>query len=133
MDARRPIITCLLRLGFCLTALLVAGLALYPNLQLPEPALTRGFTDKVYHVAGCMTLVLLAATGWRLPIWALCLALPLSVGLEIIQSVAPGRGVHVADMIANLGGVSLAILLLALGAGKDRPARESDLLDRRSS
>ena len=133
MNARRPIITYLLRLGFCLTALVVTGLALYPNLQLPEPTLTRGFTDKVYHVVGCMTLVLLAETGWRLPFWALCLAPPLSVGLEFIQSVAPGRGVHVADMIANLGGVSLAILLLALGAGKDRPAKGSDVPDHRSS
>ncbi|MGI9449873.1 MAG: hypothetical protein ACR2QH_04425 [Geminicoccaceae bacterium] len=124
MNARRSLTTCLLRFGFCAAALVVAGFALYPNLQLPEPALTRGFTDKIYHVVGCMTLVLLAATGWRVPIWALCLALPLSIGLEFIQGVAPGRGVHVTDMIANLGGVSLALLFLALGAGRERTGRK---------
>lgn len=123
MDARSSLATCLLRFSFYTAALVIAGLALYPNLQLPEPALTRGFTDKIYHVLGSMTLVLLAATGWRVPIWALSLALPLSLGLEFIQGASPGRGVHVADMIANLGGVSLALLLLALGAGKRRLAK----------
>lgn len=121
---RRTIIMSLLRLGFCLTAVVVAGFALYPNLQLPEPALTQGFTDKIYHSVGCMILVLLAATAWRVPIWALLLALPLSVCLEFIQGVAPGRSVHVADMIANLCGVALAMILLALGAERGKVARK---------
>lgn len=114
MNALHPIKTPLFRLGFLLTALLVAGFALYPNLQLPEPTLTKGFTDKIYHVLGCMTLVLLAAGAWRIPIRVLCLALPLSIVLELIQNVAPGRGVHIGDMIANLGGVVLAICFLLL-------------------
>ncbi len=124
MNARRSIKTYLLRLGFCVTAFVVAGFALYPNLQLPEPALTRGFTDKIYHVVGCMTLVLLAVSAWRIPTWALCLAFPLSVVLEFIQGVAPGRGVHIADMIANLGGVGLAILFLSLGVKERGIAKE---------
>ena len=107
-----------------MTALLVAGFALYPNLQLPEPALTRGFTDKIYHIVGCMMLVLLAAGAWRIPIWVLCLALPLSIALELIQILAPGRGVHVGDMMANLLGVTLAILLLFLCVRETEVAKE---------
>ncbi len=124
MNAHRSVRTYLLRLSFCVAALVVAGFALYPNLQLPEPALTRGFTDKIYHLVGCMTLVLIAATAWRVRIQTLCLALPLSVVLEVIQGVAPGRGVHVADMIANLGGFVLAILILFIGNKERESAKE---------
>lgn len=124
MNAHRSAKAYLLRLGFCVTALLVAGFALYPNLQLPEPTITRGFTDKIYHFVGCMSLVLLAATAWRVPTWVLCSAFPLSVILEFIQGVVPGRGVHVADMIANLGGVALAVLCLSIRARATEMAME---------
>lgn len=123
MKTQPTIITRLLRLGFYVTAVVVAGFVLYPNLQLPEPALTKGFTDKIYHVIGCMTLVLLAAAAWRVPTWMLLLAIPLSVGLEFIQGVAPGRGVHMADMIANMAGVALAMVLFTLGVGRGKAAR----------
>lgn len=124
MNARTNTNTCLLRLAFYLMAVVVAGFALYPNLQLPEPALTRGFTDKIYHSVGCMSLVLLASAAWRIPKWALLLALPLSVVLEFLQGVAPGRTVHIADMIANVGGVALAMALLALSVAIGKVARK---------
>ena len=114
MNAHRSAKMPLLRLGFCVTALVVAGFALYPNLQLPEPAVTKGFTDKIYHIVGCMLLVLLAAAAWRIPGWLLYFAFPMSVILEVIQGVSPGRSVHVTDMLANLGGVALAILCLSI-------------------
>lgn len=124
MDARHTTINCFLRLGFCVTALVVAGFALYPNLQLPEPSLTQGFTDKIYHSVGCMVLVLLAATGWRIRMRIALLALPLSVFLEFVQGVSPGRGVHLSDMAANLTGVTLALLLLCFIAGRDKALKK---------
>lgn len=106
----------LFRLGFFGTAALVAGFALFPHLTLPEPAITRGFTDKVYHVVGCALLVILAVEGWYLARRLVVLALPLAFSLEWIQTLVPGRGVHIADSVANVAGVSLAlVLLMALG------------------
>jgi len=112
MEGRHVISPGFLKLGFCVVACLVAGLALYPNLQLPEPRLTAGFTDKIYHVVGCTILVLLAATAWRIKFQWLLLALPLSIVIEFIQGFSPGRGVHLLDMIANLAGVLVALTLL---------------------
>ena len=40
------------------------------------------------------------------------LALPLSFGLEGLQAFAPGRGVHIADSLANVAGVAIGLLLL---------------------
>lgn len=93
-----------------------------PYLQLPEPSFTRGFTDKIYHVVGGMILVLLAAMAWRVPAWALSLAVPLSFVIEIVQGMAPGRSVHLADMIANVSGVALALVLLAIGLRRGKLA-----------
>lgn len=124
MHERHPFITSLVRSAFCLTALLAAGLALYPNLQLPEPSLTRGFTDKIYHVVGCMVLVLLAAKGWRIRMRIVVFALPLSPLLEFVQGVSPGRGVHLLDMAANLTGVTLALLILGVTfSRRSRPGK----------
>lgn len=114
MTHRPDTIGSLTRFGFFLTAVVAAGLALYPNLQLPEPSLTRGFTDKIYHFVGCMLLVLLAARGWQLPLRYLLLALPLSMSSEFVQGLVPGRGVHVADMASNVAGVTLAMFILSM-------------------
>jgi VanZ family protein len=100
------------RIGFLLTAVLLAGFALFPHLTLPEPTLTRGFTDKIYHVGGCALLVILAVEGWPLARRFAGLAVPLSFGLEWLQAFVPGRGVHLADSLANVAGVSAALLLL---------------------
>lgn len=107
----------LLRLGFLGTAALVAGLALFPYLTLPEPAITRGFTDKIYHVIGCALLVILAVEGWSLARRSAFLALPLSFSVEWIQALVPGRGVHIADSVANVVGVCIALVIL-LGLGR---------------
>lgn len=106
----------LLRLGFFGTAALIAGFALFPHVSLPEPAITRGFTDKIYHIVGCATLMVLAVESWHLARRLSLLALPISFSLEWIQALVPGRGVHLADSIANVVGVSVALtLLLVLG------------------
>ncbi|MEM9354925.1 MAG: VanZ family protein [Pseudomonadota bacterium] len=107
-------------------AALVSGLALFPNLTLPEPALTRGFTDKIYHFIGCALLVILAVEGWSLARRLAFLALPLAFSLEWIQAWVPGRGMHVADSVANVAGVSIALVLL-LGLGRLTPtSRDHD-------
>ncbi len=106
----------MVRLGFFGTAVLVAGLALFPNLSLPEPMILRGFADKVYHVIGCAILVVLAVEGWSLARRLVILALPLAFSLEWIQALIPGRGIHIADSVANVVGVSFAIIfLMSLG------------------
>ena len=116
MHARSPIrcanSVLLFRIGFVVIAALLAGFALFPNLTLPEPTLTRGFTDKIYHVVGCAMLVILAVEGWSLARRFAGLALPLSFGLEGLQAFAPGRGVHIADSLANVAGVAIGLLLL---------------------
>ncbi|MEM9153685.1 MAG: VanZ family protein [Cyanobacteria bacterium P01_F01_bin.33] len=116
----------LLRIGFFGTAALVAGLALFPYLTLPEPAITRGFTDKIYHFVGCAVLVILAVEGWSQARRLAILALPLAFSLEWIQALVPGRGIHIADSIANVAGVSIALILL-LGLGRLTPtSRDHD-------
>jgi VanZ family protein len=104
--------TTIFKVSFCLTALGLAGIGLYPDLQLPEPTLTRGFTDKIYHVLGCMLLVLQASKAWRLGSVWLLLAFPLGLGIELAQGFAPGRSVHMSDMVANLSGVVLGLLII---------------------
>ena len=118
MNRRPHLIPKLARLGFYGLACILAGLALYPNLQLPEPTLTSGFTDKIYHVSGCASLLLLASSGWRIPATGLALSLPLSFAAEVVQILAPGRGVDLEDMLANLLGVSLGILVLCLATAR---------------
>jgi len=114
MQGHRSPFARLLQLGFCVTAILVAGLALYPNLQLPEPELTRGFTDKIYHVVGCAVLMLFAAGGWSLRFRPMLLAIPCAIGMEFVQVFAPGRGVHMYDMIANIAGVLISMFAILL-------------------
>lgn len=100
------------RIGFFVTAALLAGFALYPNLTLPEPVSTRGFTDKFYHVGGCALLVMLAVEGWSFARRFAVLAMPFSFGLEGLQAFVPGRGVHIADSLANVAGVAAGLMLL---------------------
>ena len=112
MSTYRPTMTIVYRIGFLAGALVACYAALYPNLTLPEPSLTRGYTDKIYHVAVCMALALLAMAGWRLRPITYVLAIPASAAAEIVQSLAPGRGVHVSDMFANLVGFCLAVMII---------------------
>lgn len=104
--------TALIRFSFWAALLVIAGFALYPDLRLPEPAMTRGFTDKIYHVLGFMILVLLAGTAWRFgPRLGSGLVLS-AIALEPLQLLTRGRGVFLADAIANLVGVAFGMLLL---------------------
>jgi VanZ family protein len=112
MNARSKSAMTLIRCAFFAALALTAVIALYPNLTLPEPALTRGFTDKIYHVIGFVALIFLAGNAWqssiRLMISMVCLALM----MELLQFLAEGRGVFITDLVANFVGVAVGLLLL---------------------
>jgi len=121
-----PAMTVVYRIGFLVGALVACYAALYPNLTLPEPSLTRGYTDKIYHVTVCMTLALLAMAGWRVRPIMYVLVIPVSVVAEIVQGLAPGRSVHVSDMLANLLGFCLACLIVRF-VNRSRPCSQPRL------
>jgi len=104
----------ILRFGFFLALLVTIVFALYPELKLPEPKLTRGMTDLLYHGLGFMGLSLIGGLAWRS---ASILPFGLSLGavaLELAQFFSPGRGVHFHDIVASLTGVAFGLSLLFL-------------------
>ena len=116
MHTGRNLIAPIFRVAFWPALALIAVAALYPNLTLPEPSLTRGFTDKICHVLGFVVLVMLASIAWQ---WTLRLALSFvvaAVGLEFAQFLIQGRGVSLDDMLANLAGVMVGTSLLWMRA-----------------
>jgi len=126
MLARNQPITLLMRCVFCVVLASIVTAALYPNLRLPEPVLTRGFTDKIYHVLGFITLVWLAGTAWRWTYKQTIVLLAFAVVLELSQFLTEGRGVALADMMANVIGVALGLMLLwMMAAWRGRSARYS--------
>jgi len=126
MPAWNQLITLLMRCVFCVVLASIVTAALYPNLRLPEPVLTRGFTDKIYHVLGFITLVWLAGTAWRWTYKQTIVLLAFAVVLELSQFLTEGRGVALADMMANVIGVALGLMLLwMMAAWRGRSARYS--------
>ncbi len=104
----------LFRRLFWLTVLAIAVLALWPRLTLPEPAATQGSTQYFHHVHAFLVLMLLGAAGWGMRN-RLVLGLTLyAIGLELAQTVAPGRETALKDMLASLAGVALGYALARL-------------------
>ena len=96
------------------TAAAVAVLALYPRLQLPEPALTRGWTDLLEHGLAFLVLSVLAGLLWR-PLWRVAGSLALAAAaIELLQIAIPGREVSAADLAAGLAGLALGLAAIAL-------------------
>lgn len=112
MLARNQLLTLLMRCVFCFALASIVAVALYPNLKLAEPILTRGFTDKIYHVFGFMALVGLAGTAWRWTYKQTAALLSFAVVLELSQFLMEGRGVALADMMANVAGVVIGLVFL---------------------
>ena len=104
----------LLKAAFFGTAAAVAVLALYPRLQLPEPALTRGWTDLLEHGLAFLVLSVLAGLLWR-PLWRVAGSLALAAAaIELLQIAIPGREVSAADLAAGLAGLALGLAAIAL-------------------
>ena len=74
--------------------------------------MTRGYTDKLYHVAGFVLLVVLAGNAWRLSLRFMLSMVGLAIILELSQFLVEGRGVFWIDFAANLIGVVVGLLLL---------------------
>ncbi len=99
---------------FWLLALAIAVLALWPGLTLPEPAATQGATQYFHHVHAFLLLMLVGTAGWGLS-RGLVLGVTLSaIGLELAQTLSPGRQAALADMLASLVGVALGYALARL-------------------
>ena len=103
----------LLKAAFFGTAAAVAVLALYPRLQLPEPALTRGWTDLLEHGLAFLVLSALAGVLWR-PLWRVAGSLALAAAaIELLQIAIPGREMSATDLAAGLALGLAAVALLA--------------------
>lgn len=110
MVFRSPLPPRLLRGLFVLLLAAVIYLSIAPGEATPTAGL---FWDKAQHAIAYAVLGLtgLAAFGGRWPVLVALLAV--SGGLEIAQALAPfGRQGDLRDLIANAGGLLLALLAL---------------------
>lgn len=124
-----------LRLGAALARVLFAVLlavvltfALWPRLQLPQagPLIEDG--DVFWHIAAFAALTLPARAGWagagRVAAGlALCAG-----GVELAQTIIPGRTGSLPDMAAGLVGIGLGLLaasVLKAAARRLRAARNA--------
>ena len=100
----------LARLAFYLGILLVIALSLIPQDAMPDPETW----DKANHVAAYGAIAVAGGLGYRSRRALLRIALGLlllGAGLELAQSVLPGRVASVADLLANAIGIALGLLL----------------------
>lgn len=102
------------RLFFVLVLGAVIGLALYPNLRLPELAPTGKHTDFFYHMTAFLLLTASAAIAVSRSLGVVASMAAFAIILELLQAIVPGRGVFLIDAIASLLGVLLGVLLVTL-------------------
>ena len=99
---------------FWLLALGIVTLALWPRMTLPEPAATQGATQYFHHVGAYLVLMLVGAAAWGLRD-TLVIGVTLgAIGLELAQTLSPGRQTAVVDMVASLAGVAFGYGLTRL-------------------
>jgi len=103
--------------AFCLWAFgLIAGtiVSLLPPHHVTESS--NLFNDKVQHLVSYALLAHIAchtSTKWRLR-YILCLiTFFASVAIEFLQPLT-GRSFELMDMVANLGGIALGILMMKI-------------------
>jgi VanZ family protein len=99
---------------FSIVLLATIGLALYPDLKLPNHWLAGGQTDRVYHVAAFAVLAVLAGFAWRLRTSLVIGLAMLAVGIEAAQILAPGRRADALDLMASLVGLALGVSAVRL-------------------
>ena len=92
----------------------MAILALYPRLTLPELQATQGMTQYYSHALGFSVLMLVGAVGWGLR-RNLVVGVTLgAIGLELAQIFSPGRQANLPDMLASLAGVAFGFALICI-------------------
>ena len=92
----------------------VIGLALYPNLKLPEFTPSGEHSDFFYHMTAFLLLTATATvTLERSPLVLTSMA-AFAIALELLQTFVPGRRVFLIDVVASLLGVLLGTLIMLL-------------------
>ncbi len=99
---------------FWILAGVVAILALYPRLTLPEPQATQGVTHYYNHVLAFSVLMVVGTVGWGLRRSLVVGVTFGAIGLELAQTLSPGRQTAMTDMLASLAGVALGCALARL-------------------
>jgi len=83
----------------------------------PNDLLVETFSDKFLHCAGYLLLLIscnLAHRAGRHLLLKVSLLFTFSVLIEIAQHFIPHRGFAISDLIANLSGLLLGVILLLL-------------------
>ena len=94
------------RLLFILGLISILGLALYPDLELPE-FLLREHSDFFYHMVGFLLLTMSAVIATDRILSVVVSMAVLAIALELLQAFVPGRSVFLIDVVASLLGVLL--------------------------
>ncbi len=92
----------------------MAILALYPRLTLPESHATQGMTQYYSHALGFSVLMLVGAVGWGLRRNLVAGVTLGAIGLELAQIFSPGRQANLLDMLASLAGVAFGFALIRI-------------------
>lgn len=101
----------MLRIAFVVLFLIASYLLLSPSEKLPNVEVS----DKVAHVIAFLTLMFNAGLAFGRKNYLLCSLLLIAYGIlvEVLQPLV-NRHSSIYDMLANLSGVVLALLLLYL-------------------
>lgn len=72
--------------------------------------------DSIYHAVGYLVLAWLLRRAWRArgpagDVLAAAVAVTVGVGLELAQALLPYRTAEVRDVVANMTGVGLAMIV----------------------
>ena len=108
----RTMVRKLAKIAFFIGLVAVIALSLLPQETLPE----TGMWDKLNHALAYAVLAVSGGFGFKGLRSLLMVGIGLVVlgaGLELVQSVTPGRDGSIADAVANLVGVALGSLALA--------------------
>lgn len=104
----------LLRLLFVLMLVAIVGLALYPNIRLPELTPSGRHTDFFYHTIGFLSLTASATLILERTLRVVVSIAALAITLELLQAFIPGRSVYLTDLAASLFGVLLGAVMTTL-------------------
>ncbi len=81
----------------------------------PAPPITDIGNDKIGHLTAYCVLMGLWALAWgdfRKGIYGLMGLILLGMGLEFIQAFVPGRSFSLFDIMANIAGITLSVIIV---------------------